>query len=361
LGLAGSLAAVGSARVGAALILVALLSVIADWVFGVSIGRRLTPERASQNVISPADNAAADAREPGQPGAQSPVHLIITANLDAGRAGLIHRLPVRRAAAHLRRLSGGRVLGWLGWLMGCLAAELAIAIVRLNGDHGTGVGILQLLPTIALVLTVALLLDQGTASFGPAAGDNGSGVAAAVALARALTTAPPGRMAADIVLQGAGDSDAIGLRRYLRAHRGQLDRTNTIVLGICACAGGDPRWWVSEGQLVPVAHFAPLRRLAAAAAGHAPHLRAAPARTRTASPALPAAMRRLPSLAIGALDRDDLVPRSHTAADTVDNVETASVQRTVDLMLLLVDEVDAYIADTRPQPERPAPSPLTPA
>lgn len=369
LGLAGSLTAVGSPRVGGALILVALLSVIADGVFGVSLGRRLTPERASQNVVSDAGNEASGQAQGlrtrrGRSPTPGPVHLIITANLDAGRTGLIHRAPVRRAAARLRPLAGGRLPGWLGWLVISLAGALAIAVVRLNGDHSTIVGVLQLVPTVALVLTVALLLDQATAAFGPAAGDNGSGVAAAVTLARALHTAPPGRMHVDLVLQGAGDGHAIGLQRYLRARRGQLDRTNTIVLGICACGAGDPRWWISEGQLVPVAHFAPLRRLAAAAAGQVPHLRAGPTRTRTASPALPATMKRLPSLALGALDRDDLPTRTHTAADTIDNVQSASVQRTVELALLLVDEVDSYLAvagPQRPVPDPQAPSPLTPA
>ena len=57
LGLAGSLLAVASARVGGILILIALVSIVADALLGVSLGRRLTPERASQNVLSPATTA----------------------------------------------------------------------------------------------------------------------------------------------------------------------------------------------------------------------------------------------------------------------------------------------------------------
>src|SRR5436309_3145719 len=57
LGLAGSLVAVASARIGGGLILVALISIFADVLLGRSPGRRLTPEHASQNVVSPAPAA----------------------------------------------------------------------------------------------------------------------------------------------------------------------------------------------------------------------------------------------------------------------------------------------------------------
>src|SRR5436309_10890327 len=52
IGLAGSLLAVSEPPVGGALLVVALLSLLADAATGSSLGRRLTPERASQNVVS---------------------------------------------------------------------------------------------------------------------------------------------------------------------------------------------------------------------------------------------------------------------------------------------------------------------
>src|ERR1700730_8595712 len=52
LALVGSLLSVSSPRMGGALLVAALVSVVADALFGSSLGRRLTPERASQNVVS---------------------------------------------------------------------------------------------------------------------------------------------------------------------------------------------------------------------------------------------------------------------------------------------------------------------
>ena len=106
LALAGSLVSVASARAGAAMLLVALVSILADALTGISPGRRLTPERASQNVVAIPRRA--------QPrGDHDPIQLIITANYDAGRAGLRLQAPAsgepppRYAEPHSGSRSGG--------------------------------------------------------------------------------------------------------------------------------------------------------------------------------------------------------------------------------------------------------------
>jgi hypothetical protein len=66
LALAGSLVSVSHPAIGAALLATALLSVIADGLTGVSPGRRLTPERASQNLVArPSAASDGDHRRPG--------------------------------------------------------------------------------------------------------------------------------------------------------------------------------------------------------------------------------------------------------------------------------------------------------
>lgn len=73
--LGGSLIAVGDPAAGIALLGVALASTVTDELVGTSIGRRLTPERASQNVLAASPSTAP--------------RLIVTVNYDAGRTGLI--------------------------------------------------------------------------------------------------------------------------------------------------------------------------------------------------------------------------------------------------------------------------------
>src|SRR5580658_4721618 len=236
LGLAGGLVCVYHATVGGAIVLVALVCVLADEATGRSPGRRLTRERASQNVVSAHGDAGDAATDTAAPDAAAPppdgrVRLILTAHYDAGRMGLVHRNGPRRAAAALRRATGGRAPGWLAWLTLSLVWLLVIAFARTRGSHGAVVGVLQLPPTVALVLAVALLWELAGSPFGPAASDHASGVAVVIALARALDVAAPRALRVEVVLAGAGETGAIGLRRFLRARRRDLTPTNTIVLG----------------------------------------------------------------------------------------------------------------------------------
>ncbi len=337
LALAGSLLTLTSAPVGGALLLLSLLSVVADTFTGVSPGRQLTPERASQNVVA----------VPSPGGEPGPVRLVLTANYDAGRAGLGYRDAFRRLAGVLRRASRGLAPGWQGWLCLAIVWLLVIAVLRAAGHHSHVVGAAQLPPTIGLVLGLALLIEMATADFSPAAGDNGTGVGVAMVLARALDAAPPGHLDVEVVLEGAGEGGHIGLRRYLRAHRRERSPTNMVVLGIGACSAGTPRWWSSDGSLLPVHYARWLRQLAGKVAADEPHLAAGPHRGRGTAPAWRARMARLPALSIGCLDQRDLVPGSHQRTDLARRVDPAAVDAAVQFGLMLVDGIDASVARAR--------------
>jgi hypothetical protein len=347
LALAGSLVSVASAQAGAAMLLVALVSILVDALTGVSPGRRLTRERASQNLIAtPRPDPATSA---------PPVRLIITANYDAGRVGLGYRDRFRRISRALERATLGASPGWLGWISVTVLGLLVLAILRVEGHHSRTIGAIQLVPTVVLVFAVALLLELATAEPGPAAGDNGTGVGVAVELARALDAAPPRHLSAELVLQGAGDAGGIGLRRYLRARRKELTPAGTVVLGIAACGGGLPRWWTSDGPLVPLLYNRQLARLCAQIVADDPDLSAAPHAGRGAAPALQARLLRRPGISIGCLDQRGLTPRSHQRTDTSAAIEPAALDRAVEFGLMLVDQIDAWLAaNPRPRAVTPA-------
>jgi hypothetical protein len=318
LGVIGSLVTEADAHVGGALILLALLSLIADAVTGLSLGRRLTREHASQNVVSEA-------------GSNATVHLIVTANYDAGRTGMVSRGRLRAAATAAADAVDGWTPGWLGWLAIALAWVLTIAILRLEGDRGTVIGIAQLIPTIGLVAAFALLLEQASAAFGTTSNDNASGAAAAIALVKALDAAPPRHLNVDLVLQGAGDGGGIGLRRYLRKRRRERTAPNTVVLGIAPSAQGNPVWFKSDGALVPMGYLRALRQLCESIARDDPGLHAGSRRGRGHTPAFPARERRLPAIALGARGN---------GCDAVDLV--------VEFGLLLVEAIDSYVGGRTP-------------
>jgi hypothetical protein len=169
----------------------------------------------------------------------------------------------------------------------------------------------------------------------------------AVELARALDAAPPRNLAVELVLQGAGDGGGIGLRRYLRARRTERTPANTIVLGVAACTGGGPRWWTSDGPLLPLRYQRPLIALCARLADEEPALGAAPHGGRGSTPALAARLLRRPAISIGCLDGRGLAPRSHQREDVAAQIEPASLDAGVQFGLMLVDGIDAWLAETR--------------
>jgi hypothetical protein len=344
LALAGSLVSVHSPKLGGAAILLALVLLALDGVAGRSLGRRLTPERASQNVVS-------------RPAAETDkVRLIITANVDAGRTGLVYREPLRRIAASAGRLTGGIAPGWLGWMAITFVWLLATAVLRSQGAGGSAIGIAQVIPTAGLVLALALLLELATAAFGPAAGDNATGVAVALALARALDVAPPRRLSVEVLLQGAGDGAMTGLSRYLRRHRRELKPATAVVLGIGPCGGGAPVWWTSDGSLIALRYLPRLTAIAARAAGPGTDSAARPHSGRGITPAYPARFAGLPAIAIGCLDARGLVPRSHQGGDIPEAVDRDSVDRLLGLALTLVDAIDADLRPTTSDRSAAAPA-----
>jgi len=330
LGLGASVLIVSHARIGGALALVAAVSIALDSATGRSLGRRLTPERASQNVVALDPAEAPTAR------------LIVTANYDAGRDGLVYRPGPRRLAATLRRAAaGGRLTpGWLGWLTIALLWLVVVAIVRNGGTSGTPIDVLQLVPSIGLLGAAVALLELSLSATSPGASDNAAGVAVALETIAALDArdhaVPAGRVAVDLVLQGASDGDGTGLRRHLRRSR----EARPLVIGIAACGAGSPRWWRSDGPLWPLRYDRRLSALAASAQasadgsadGPADGSAAGPAadspgghRGRGTTPALTARAAGLPAIAIGCLDERGLVPRSHRSADVVDALEPHSL------------------------------------
>jgi hypothetical protein len=324
LGLAASVLMVHHARIGGALALITIASIASDAVTGRSLGRRLTPERASQNVVAldPTD-------------APHPARLIVTANYDAGRCGQVYRPGLRALAAALRRAAaGGRLTpGWLGWLTIALLWLVVVAVIRNGGSSGTPIDVLQIVPSIGLLGTTIALLELSLSSTSPGASDNATGVAVALATIAALDARGDRSVAVDLVLQGASDGDPAGLRTYLGRH--DAPRRRPIVLGIAAAGSGSPRWWRSDGPLWPLGYDRQLRELAAdacgAAVGH---------RGRGVTPALGARAAGLRAVTIGSLDERGLVPRSHLRTDTPDQLDPSSIDATTRAAIALVAAIE---------------------
>ena len=136
----------------------------------------------------------------------------MTASYDAGRTGLAYRPRLRAVTDRLPR---PYLLA-----LGMLALLLVLVAVRaVDATPPPWLGIAQVVPTALAALGAAALLDIALSRVGPAANDNATGAAAALALAAALQREPPEHVAVEVVLAGAGEGPALGLKAYVRARR----------------------------------------------------------------------------------------------------------------------------------------------
>ncbi len=323
LGVAGSMAALSWPAAGLAAIAAALVLLAGDLSGRLPLVRLVLSRRATVNVVS-----EPPPRRPGLPPAR--VRLIVTAALDAGRAGLAYRLSPWEA--RLRRALGGHLLSPAALLCLCLAIDAGAAAARL-ADPGAGwPSLVALVPTIVLLVGAAACLDIALAGFTPGANAHASAAAAAFALTAALDRDPPRRLAVELVLTGAGEGGQLGMRDYVRRRRRGARPQELAVLAIGPCGAGTPRHHASEGLLWPLALHPTLVRLT-----DTPPLR------REATNAVVARRTGWPAIAISARDQRERPGGSHSAGDVASDLERASIAAVIEAATRLVRALDGVL------------------
>ncbi len=335
-GVAANVVSVDHPTTGLVVVAAAVLLLLGDLSGRAPLLRRLTYARATQNVISSG----------GRPDA--PVRLIVTAALDTPRAGVLDgdgRLP--RAVARARRALRGHLPGRHGALLIALLATAACVGARVDGVDDRWLGAVQLVPTLVLLALAGLLTDAASARAGrPGAGANAAAAAVALALVDALGRRPPRVLGVDLILAGAGEAGALGMRRWVAGQRAAGVRPQDVaVLHIAACGHGTPVFWTSDGAVLALRAHPQLTRLAVQVAAAERHLAAGPHESRRTTGARAARAAGWPSIAIGCVDAARTVPRAGRDADTVDAVDPSAVAATLEFAVGLVAALDAELAD----------------
>jgi hypothetical protein len=328
IGFAGSLVAISSPAVGFGLVLFAATSMYLDLNYRLYLLRSLFFRRGSQNVVSPGPNPGARAR------------LVICAHVDAARGGAIYAPRRARLAARISRrspvpLGPYRVVFW------SLALLLPLLGARMAGLDSSALSVIQLIPTLVLLIAVFALVEIELSEIVPGANDNASGVAAAISLAAALDADPPANLDVWVVLDGGEECQQEGMRRFVRAHRKELDPATTFFLAIDSVGGGDVRFETSAGWLVSYAMDRRLVELCTAIAEAEPRFMAAPLASGIAGDSMPPRVARMRSIGITCRDADGIAPHRHLRTDTPDAIDRASLERAHGFALELIRRLDA--------------------
>jgi peptidase M28-like protein len=335
LAVAGSVASVPSPPIGFALVLVAATSMYLDLNGRLYLLRRLFFRRASQNVVSPGSHPDAPAR------------LLICAHYDAAQSGWAFGPSRIRLADRLGRALGlpvgpSRVLFW------SLTLLLPILGARLAGVDNSFLSILQLFPTLVLLVGAFALGEIAVSKVVPGANDNASGVATALALAAELGERPPRNLDVWVVLSGGQECLMEGMRGFVRSHRKELDPTATFFVNLEAVGAGELRYTVAEGLAVG---FDMDRRVvelceAIATADREAERRfdAEPLRWGYASDALPLRLARYPGTTITATaPGTGVAVNYHLPSDAPDALDPAALERAHGFALALFGQLDQEV------------------
>jgi hypothetical protein len=337
LGLAGAVVAAFQPLAGMVILLLTATSAALDLLGLAHVARRLTPERCTQNLVSPPTEAT-------RAGAQRLVRLMIVAHYDAPRGGLAFRNRPRRFAAAAQRLVRGRLPGAPSvMVIASLLLVLASAAVALAGPDVPWPAIVAVPCTAALVAALAMLVELGLSPRGPGAGEPASGAGVALALAAALDRSPPRHLAVELVLAGAGDGPSLGMRGFVRRRRARYAAETTAVLHLAACGRGRPRWWTVDGPLVPLRLHPRLVAICGEAANARPDLGATPHRGHGAGAAWRARLARWPAVTVGCLDEDGVVPDLGQAADSPQRLDRGAMEAALSFCLEVVGRLDAEL------------------
>jgi hypothetical protein len=331
-GFAGSLVAIVAPPVGFAMVLLAALSMYLDLNGRFYLARRLFFRRASQNVVSPGKLPKAPAR------------LFICAHYDSARAGAAFQPKrVARASRLARRLpfpiAPFRVLFW------SLAILLPILGARMAGIDSGLISLLQLVPTLILLIGVFMLTDIELSDVVPGANDNASGVATALSLAQEVDAEAPENLDVWLLFTGGEECQMEGMRAFIRAHRKSIDRESTYFVVIDAVGAGTVRYETGEGLAVTYDMDQRLVQLCDAIATadreDGDRFDAKPLRQAFATDALPARMAKLRATTITCLANGSLLPANyHRPEDIPKRIDREALDRAHDFTLELVHALD---------------------
>jgi len=336
LGIAGSVLAVNSPLIGLLIVLVATVSTFGDLTGSFFLVRRLTPGRASQNVVSRDGDG-------GKPGL-----LVISAHYDAARTGAVFgRRSLERAAALSKLLR--RPLGPFGPFFWSLVAILVCCLLRLIGIDPLPVTVVQFIGTVVLIVSVPLLADIALSGVVPGANDNASGVATALRLAERFGGSLQ-HFEILVLLPGAEEGFLLGMRAWLRRHKKELDRGSTVFLNIDTVGHGTVRWQQKSGFIFPLAFHPALVGLCKEL-GEEHNARGVT--MRVIADAYAARAAGFPAISIGCLNAMDYVPTFHQHTDTPDNVDIDALDRAYhfcsDLIELIDERVGPELARDTPE------------
>ena len=263
--------------------------------------RRFARRRTTTNVV--AELGPRDARR----------CVVVIAHHDAAHSGAIFNPKLTYAIGRRFPEVVERARAWPRFMGLVLAGPVLVALGsrRLGAAFSLG--------------SAAAFADVGRSQVVPGANDNLSGVAALIAVARALAAAPPDGVRVLLLSAGAEESFEEGSMAFFRRHREELSSASTHVIAIDVV--GSPRLVLVEGEgmLRRASYDSALKDTLDRAAGAAGIPIVREHWLSFSSDALAGLRSGYPSALVASFDELKLPANYHWPTDVPDNVDFATV------------------------------------
>jgi hypothetical protein len=329
--LLGSLASVALPAVGFGVVLIATLLAFGDATGLFRPLRRLTGRRASQNVFS---------RE----GEDRDGQIVLVAHIDSSRGGIVFSRGLQERLAVL----GDRIKRPIGPFVPFMAALVLLLVccgIRLLGMQGSALTVVQLIPTVGMLVVIFILLDASIADPVPGANDNASGVATVLSLAERFGGQLE-HFGVWVLITGGQESFGLGMKAFLKRHKDDLDQERTVFINVDEVGAGTVRYGSKEGVLLPGKSHPQLFEIAEQIAeddGEDGSFRARPLALRTATDASIARSAGFPAITIACRNKVGYVPHHHQTSDTIENLDDEALERAYGFTAELIQRLDAEI------------------
>jgi hypothetical protein len=320
-----------------------IISLLGAIVFALELLRvpvisRLFATRRGSNVLGIIPARVND--EIGQPARR----VILTAHIDTGRSGLLWHTSLIK------------VLRSFAITVVCCVIWIPILLLAGNIDRFGSIWQIAWLPMIILLLAAILLTEselRGTALSG--ANDDASGVAALLALARVFKDEHLNHVETWFLFTTGEEAGQAGMHGFLEENSFLPEETYFINLD--QVGAGQIRYTQAEGLLRLRPSSARLLKYASEITSQHPEWGLAPAEYRLLPTDQYAALiEGYEGISVIGLDEQGLPPHWHQTSDTLDSVDTETVQISIDFVRELIRKVDTeatprpHLADTQDLP-----------
>jgi hypothetical protein len=270
--------------------------------------------------------------------------LVLVAHYDAARTGAIfgRRLMERRAA-----FSGlvRRPIGPFDPFFWSMVLILVCCLLRLPGIQGIALTTVQFIPTVVLIVSIPLLVDTALSGVVPGANDNASGVATVLRLAERYGDSLD-HFDVWVLLTGAEEPFALGMRAFLKSHRRTLGKERTVFVNVDEVGAGTVRYTRREGLVIGSRSHVQLLQICDDIAEDDEDEDAFGARplvSRTTSDGHVARAAGFPAITITCRNALDYTPEHHRPTDTPERVDDAALERVYGFCCELIERLDAEV------------------